>query len=50
MSPVELNRIAGASSQVIDCLVRTNWLRTAAWTLTFLIALALRGQRTGAPP
>lgn len=38
------------SAQVIDRLVHTNWLRTAAWTLTFLIALALRGPRTGAPP
>lgn len=38
------------SPQVIDRLVRTNWLRTIAWTSTFLISLALRGARTGAPP
>lgn len=30
------------SPRVIDHLVRTNWLRTAAWTLTFLVSLALR--------
>lgn len=38
------------SSQVIDRLVRTNWLRTAAWTLAFLAALALHGPRSGARP
>jgi hypothetical protein len=30
------------SSAVIDRLVQTNWIRTAAWTLTFLISLLLR--------
>ena len=30
---------------VIDRLVRTNWLRTAAWTLTFLFSLVLRSPR-----
>jgi hypothetical protein len=38
------------SSGVIDRLVRTNWLRTAAWTLAFLAALALHGPREGAQP
>lgn len=36
------------SPVVIDRLVRTNWIRTAAWTLTFLFSLVLRGSR-GAP-
>lgn len=30
------------SPLIIDRLVRTNWIRTAAWTLTFLLSLLLR--------